>query len=284
MPPPPCPTPVDTVQGRVKPMLCPVARPIMQRARVKIGNDHPLAETVEMIPPVPHTKARGIAPWPLGLGAQDCGGGKCHQRRGSDPQRLATSRGAGPVADLGIGNRDVRHDPAPYRDGPATHALPQPDQPRALTRAQQGSAIVGARPAAQNMIHPAQVDGRGTDEASGSLLSYVDLEGHIPSVHPLRQIRRVVNDALASLDADSDALCTNFGHPSIPPERLIRASLIQILCSVRSERQRMEQMDMRHVPPPVRGTCRLRSGLIVQGDLTRADGRAERRSTLRHGP
>jgi transposase len=84
---------------------------------------------------------------------------------------------------------------------------------------------------------------RGTDETSGSLFSYVDLEERIPPQHPLRKIRQVVNDALASLDAEFEALYTDFGRPSIPPERLIRASLLQILFSVRSERQLMEQMD-----------------------------------------
>ncbi len=83
---------------------------------------------------------------------------------------------------------------------------------------------------------------RGADETGGSLFSYVDLEARIPSRHPLRTIRQVVNEALASLDAEFDALYTDFGRPSIPPERLIRASLIQILFSVRSERQLMEQM------------------------------------------
>tara|TARA_R110002072_G_C7879322_1_gene527883 strand:- start:105 stop:1280 length:1176 start_codon:yes stop_codon:yes gene_type:complete len=84
---------------------------------------------------------------------------------------------------------------------------------------------------------------RGTDETSGSLFSYVDLEERIAPHHPLRKIRQVVNDALASLDAEFEALYTDFGRPSIPPERLIRASLLQILFSVRSERQLMEQMD-----------------------------------------
>lgn len=74
---------------------------------------------------------------------------------------------------------------------------------------------------------------RGTDEASGSLFSFVDLEERVPARHPLRKIRQVVNDALASLDAEFQALCTDFGRPSIAPERLIRASLIQILVSVR---------------------------------------------------
>ena len=83
---------------------------------------------------------------------------------------------------------------------------------------------------------------RGADEMSGSLFSYIDLEARIPARHPLRKIRQVVNAALASLDAAFAALYTDFGRPSIPPERLIRASLIQILFSVRSERQLMEQM------------------------------------------
>jgi transposase len=81
------------------------------------------------------------------------------------------------------------------------------------------------------------------DMTSGSLFSYVDLEERIPARHPLRKIRQVVNDALASLDADFEALYIDFGRPSIPPERLIRASLLQILFSIRSERQLMEQMD-----------------------------------------
>ena len=83
---------------------------------------------------------------------------------------------------------------------------------------------------------------RGTDEASGSLFSYVDLVARIPARHPLRKIRRVVNEALTRLDDDFEALYTDFGRLSIPPERLIRASLIQILFSIRSEWQLMEQM------------------------------------------
>jgi transposase len=83
---------------------------------------------------------------------------------------------------------------------------------------------------------------RGADEASGSLFSHVELEERIPARQPLGKIREVVNEALASLDAEFEALYTDFCRPSIEPERLIRASLIQILFSVRSERQLMEQM------------------------------------------
>jgi len=82
---------------------------------------------------------------------------------------------------------------------------------------------------------------RGTDGTSGSLFSYVDFEDRIPARHPLRKIRQIVNDALVSLDGDS-VLYSAEGRPSIAPERLLRASLIQILFSVRSERQSMELM------------------------------------------
>ena len=81
---------------------------------------------------------------------------------------------------------------------------------------------------------------RGTVEAGGSLFSQVDLEERIPARHPLRKVRRVVNDAPARLDAEFEGLYAAHGRPSIAPERLIRASLLQILYSVRSERQLME--------------------------------------------
>ncbi|SFH53772.1 transposase, IS4 family [Palleronia marisminoris] len=83
---------------------------------------------------------------------------------------------------------------------------------------------------------------RGMDETSGSLFSCVDLEDRFPAKHPLRKIRQIVNDALVSLGPEFDRLYSVEGRPSIAPERLIRASLIQILFSVRSERQLMEQM------------------------------------------
>lgn len=84
---------------------------------------------------------------------------------------------------------------------------------------------------------------RGSDETRGSLFSYVDLEERIPARHPLRKIRQIVNDALASLEGGFDVLYSIEGRPSIAPERLLRSSLIQILFSVRSERQLMEQME-----------------------------------------
>jgi transposase len=74
------------------------------------------------------------------------------------------------------------------------------------------------------------------------LFSYVNLEDRVPARHPLRLIREIVNGALARLDGVFAALYAADGRPSIAPERLLRAALIQILFSVRSERQLMEQM------------------------------------------
>lgn len=83
---------------------------------------------------------------------------------------------------------------------------------------------------------------RGWDGQTGSMFSYVDLEDRIPGAHPLRKIRKIVNAALAALDAEFATLYAAVGRPSIAPERLLRAALIQILFSIRSERQLMEQM------------------------------------------
>jgi len=84
---------------------------------------------------------------------------------------------------------------------------------------------------------------RGEDRSSGSLFSYVDLEARVPSKHPLRIIRLITNDVLASLSSDFEALYSKVGRPSIPPEQLLRALLLQAFYSIRSERQLMEQLD-----------------------------------------
>lgn len=83
---------------------------------------------------------------------------------------------------------------------------------------------------------------RGSDTQTGSLFSNVNLEDRIPARHSLRKIKGVVDAALASLDADFAALYADEGRPSIAPERLLRASLVQILFSIRSETQLMEQL------------------------------------------
>jgi transposase len=84
---------------------------------------------------------------------------------------------------------------------------------------------------------------RGADERTGALFSYVDLEARVPADHPLRSIRVLVNEALGRLEGDFGALYSGLGRPSIPPERLLRAMLLQALYSIRSERQLMERLD-----------------------------------------
>ena len=84
---------------------------------------------------------------------------------------------------------------------------------------------------------------RGADERSGSLFSYIDLECRIPEAHPLRAIRAIVNAALADLNAAFEAMYSPIGRPSIRPEKLLRASLLQAFYTIRSERQLMERLD-----------------------------------------
>ena len=84
---------------------------------------------------------------------------------------------------------------------------------------------------------------RGTDERTGSLFSYVDLEARIGKDHPLRSIRVLVNEALETLAGEFGALYSGLGRPSIPPERLLRAMLLQAFYSIRSERQLMERLE-----------------------------------------
>ena len=94
---------------------------------------------------------------------------------------------------------------------------------------------------------------RGSDERTGSLFSFVDLDERVPAKHPLRKVRQIVNDALATLDADFSKLYAAEGRPSIAPERLLRASLLQAFYSIRSERQLMEQLDYNLAGVPGRG-------------------------------
>jgi transposase len=84
---------------------------------------------------------------------------------------------------------------------------------------------------------------RGKDEVRGSLFSYVDLEQRTRPDHPLRLIRTIVNAALAEMSAEFDALYPPTGRDSIPPERLLRALLLQAFYSIRSERQLVERID-----------------------------------------
>jgi transposase len=84
---------------------------------------------------------------------------------------------------------------------------------------------------------------RGADQRNDTLFSYVRPDSRIPANHPLRVIRRITDRALACLSDRFDAMYSDIGRPSIPPEKLLRALLLQAFYSIRSERQLMEQMD-----------------------------------------
>lgn len=84
---------------------------------------------------------------------------------------------------------------------------------------------------------------RGRDDRDEGLFSYVPLEKRIPADHPLRAIRALADEVLAALSGRFDALYSHMGRPSIAPEMLLRATLLQAFFSVRSERQLMEQID-----------------------------------------
>ena len=84
---------------------------------------------------------------------------------------------------------------------------------------------------------------RGSDKRSGELFSYVNLEDRVRRDHPLRAIREIANAALADLSGDFALLYSGMGRPSIAPEMLLRAMLLQAFYSVRSERQLMERLE-----------------------------------------
>jgi transposase len=81
------------------------------------------------------------------------------------------------------------------------------------------------------------------DGRSGALFSYVDLEARVPPAHPLRAIRVIVNQGLGGLGPIFANLYARLGRPSIPPEQLLRALLLQAFYSIRSERQLMERLE-----------------------------------------
>ena len=84
---------------------------------------------------------------------------------------------------------------------------------------------------------------RGDANPQTAMFSYVDLESRIPPDHPIRKIKRIVDDALQSIESVFDEAYAQGGRPSIPPEMLLRASLLQILFTIRSERQLVERID-----------------------------------------
>src|SRR5919206_1854618 len=84
---------------------------------------------------------------------------------------------------------------------------------------------------------------RGIDKHQSAMFSYVSPEARVPPDHPLRPIRRMVDESLKALSPVFDQMYASFGRPSIAPEKLLRSLLLQILYSVRSERMLMEQLE-----------------------------------------
>jgi transposase len=83
---------------------------------------------------------------------------------------------------------------------------------------------------------------RGQQERSGSLFSYVSIEDRIPAGHPLRRIRKLADQALDRLNPTFCKLYASEGRPSVPPEQLLLASLLQAFYGIRSERLLLEQL------------------------------------------
>jgi transposase len=84
---------------------------------------------------------------------------------------------------------------------------------------------------------------RGAFDDQGGLFSYLSPEHRVPARHPLRTIRKLVREVLSELDRDFRTLYSTTGRPSIPPEQLLSALLLQVFYGVRSERHLMEQLD-----------------------------------------
>ena len=84
---------------------------------------------------------------------------------------------------------------------------------------------------------------RGADQQQNHIFSYVSPEERVRKDHPLRTVRAMVDEVLKQLSPRFDAMYAKVGRPSIPPEQLLRAQLLQMLYSVRSERLLMEEMD-----------------------------------------
>jgi transposase len=80
---------------------------------------------------------------------------------------------------------------------------------------------------------------RGEANPRPNMFSYIALESRIPNSHQIRKIRRIVDTALEDLESTFDEMYDNQGRPSIPPDQLLRAQLLQILFTIRSERQLM---------------------------------------------
>src|ERR1039457_371403 len=112
---------------------------------------------------------------------------------------------------------------------------------RALQAAEKLFGVPGIAVSFWKLIH--RISMRGDDQKQAAMFSYLTLAQRIPADHPARQIRALVDRALERMDGELEKVYSDTGRPSIAPERLLRATLLMILYSIRSERQLMEQMD-----------------------------------------
>lgn len=84
---------------------------------------------------------------------------------------------------------------------------------------------------------------RGSQDFQGAMFSYISLEERVPAAHPLRKLRGVIDALLATMDKEFEAVYARRGRPSVPPEMLLKALVLQILFSIRSERLLVEVID-----------------------------------------
>jgi transposase len=94
-----------------------------------------------------------------------------------------------------------------------------------------------------DLVPHTEVDVRGTDQQQTSMLTLVTLQQRVPADHPLRRIKILADQALAALSLTFDEMYSRVGRPSVPPERLLKATLLMAFYSVRSERLFCEQLD-----------------------------------------
>ena len=137
---------------------------------------------------------------------------------------------------------------------------------------------------------------RGTDQQQSSMFSYISAERRVPKDHPLRVIRAMADAALKELGPCFDAIYASGGRPSIAPEKLLRALLLQVLYTVRSERLLMEQLDYNFlfrwfvglsIDEPVwdatvfsKNRERLLAGTVAEGFFEAVLGQARKRDLL----
>ena len=93
---------------------------------------------------------------------------------------------------------------------------------------------------------------RGHDEQTTHMFSYLSPEQRVPADHPLRAVRALTDEALQTMSRRFASLYATTGRPSIPPEQLLRALLLQVLYTVRSERLLMEELNDNPAVPVVR--------------------------------